>query len=79
MQRAFFSYAVEVTPWHAACGAIPFEVLLLINERVAPAPLPLAHKRGLTYQAQNVELRGQVDRLNQLVDDLQAGHCSMRA
>ena len=68
-QRAFFSLATEMTPWHAASGAFPFEVLTIINETVSLYELPPVKKRVVTYQAENVRLRQEVDRLNALVDD----------
>ena len=58
-----------MTPWHAASGAFPFEVLSIINETVSRCELPPTKKRVLTYQAENVALRQEIDRLNALVDD----------
>ena len=71
VQRAFFSPALVLTTWHEAGGAMPFDVLSIIHEYVAPSPMPIATKRAKTYQMQAVELRGQVDALKQEVDTLQ--------
>ena len=71
VQRAFFSPALTLTTWHEAGGAMPFDVLSIINKHVAPSPMPTAAKRAKTYQMQAVELRGQVDALKHEVDTLQ--------
>ena len=57
-----------MTPWHASCGTIPFDALAIINELVADVPLPPHKRRTLSYQAECVQLRGEVDRLKYDID-----------
>eukprot|EP00966_Prymnesium_polylepis_P121760 2814385-Prymnesium_polylepis.1 len=48
---------------------MPFDVLAIIDGYVATTPLKSSYVRTLTYQAQCVQLRAQVDHLNAEVDN----------
>ena len=60
-----------MTPWHAAGGAFPFEVLSLIHEKLGKNEMPPTAVRARTYQRQCVELRQEVDGLRAELDNQQ--------
>ena len=62
--------STEMTQWHIMAGAIPFDALILVNEYVAPTPLPIAYKRNLSWQQEVIELRKENNALRKEVDDV---------